>query len=210
MISSDSAWQKNKTKIFWAEIAPCEHVLHLYEDDDEFLGLLTNFVGDGINSNEGVIVIATDDHLNDLKLRLTSHGMNVGALISSNRFFPLNAEETLSEFMRDGWPDEELFMKVISNLIKNAKRGNNKVRAFGEMVAVLWSEGNNGATVNLEHLWNKFCEQEAFCLFCAYPKSGFTQNSAESMLHICDSHSRMIKGDHYSKDEIFHKLIQSA
>src|SRR5688500_19228341 len=52
------------------------------------------------------------------------------------------------------------------------------VRAFGEMVAVLWANGHNGATVRLEHLWHAFCQSEAFSLFCAYPKTGFTQDAS--------------------------------
>lgn len=39
------------------------------------------------------------------------------------------------------------------------------------MVAILWSKGNSETTIRLGYLWNKFCEKEALCLFCAYPKS---------------------------------------
>ncbi|WP_255905118.1 MEDS domain-containing protein [Paradesertivirga mongoliensis] len=184
--------------------------MQIYENDDAFLELLMNFVGEGINSDESVIVIATDVHLKGLEFKLASHGLNVESLVSNHQYFPLNAEEILSKFMRSGWPDEELFMTVVTDLIKKAKAGDKKVRAFGEMVAILWAEGNSGATVNLEHLWNKLCQKEVFCLFCAYPKSGFTQGNEASMQHICDSHTRMVKGKPDSKDEILYKTIQSA
>ena len=209
MMISDG-WQRSKAKVFWGEIAPCDHVLHIYEDNNAFLDLLTNFVGDGINSSESVIVIATDAHLKGISARLEAHGLNVDSLVSNGTYFPLNAEETLGKFMRDGWPDEDLFYNSVSDIIRQAKKRNKKVRAFGEMVAILWAQGNSGATVNLEHLWNKFCETEVFCLFCAYPKSGFTQDSEDSMLHICESHTRMIMGDDKIKDEVLYKLIQSA
>lgn len=206
----EKGWQTSKAKVFWGEIAPCDHVLQIYEDDDAFLELLTNFIGEGINLDEGVIVIATDVHLKGLEAKLSSHGLNVESLVSNKQYFPLNADDVLSKFMRDGWPDEELFVSVVTDLIKNARGRDKKVRAFGEMVAILWAEGNSGATVNLEHLWNKFCQKEVFCLFCAYPKSGFTQGNEESMQHICDSHTRMVKGKPDSKDEILYKTIQSA
>lgn len=51
-------------------------------------------------------------------------------------------------------------------------RDGRRVRAFGEMVAVMWTRGQSGATVQLEHLWHRFCQTKAFSLFCAYPKSG--------------------------------------
>ncbi|MDB5121229.1 MAG: hypothetical protein JWN56_2447 [Sphingobacteriales bacterium] len=192
-MNTNTDWKLSNANVFWGEIAPCDHVLQIYEDDESFLDVLQGFVGDGINAKEGVIVIATQQHLHGLETRLIAHGINVKSLIDNGDYIPLDAAITLSRFMVNGWPDEELFFKVVTDLIVKAKKDNRKVRAFGEMVAILWAQGNNGATVNLEHLWNKFCEREAFCLFCAYPKSGFTQSQNESLLHICNSHSRLIK-----------------
>jgi hypothetical protein len=111
--------------------------------------------------------------------------------------------------MRSGWPDKELFFKFINEIIAEARGNNNrKVRAYGEMVAILWEQGYNGATVQLEHLWNKFCESEVFCLFCAYPKTGFTQDIELSIGHICSTHSMQISGNENSKTEIFYKNAQ--
>jgi hypothetical protein len=73
-------------------------------------------------------------------------------------------------------------------------------------VAILWAKGQVGATVRLEQLWNKFCETEAFCLFCAYPKSGFTQDASESLMHICNAHKKMLKGGKSRKD-LFYKEV---
>jgi hypothetical protein len=96
---------------------------------------------------------------------------------------PFDAEVVLSKFMINGWPDEDLFMDVITDLMRKAKSEGRHVRAFGEMVAILWAKGLVGATVRLEHLWNKFCEKQTFSLFCAYPQSGFTQDAGESVMH---------------------------
>jgi hypothetical protein len=57
-----------------------------------------------------------------------------------------------------GWPDEDKFNKTLFSILTKARGANNrKIRAFGEMAALLWAQGNTGATVNLEHLWSKFC-----------------------------------------------------
>ena len=58
-----------------------------------------------------------------------------------------------------------------------------------------------------EQLWNKFCENEAFCLFCAYPQSGFTQDASDSVMHICGAHSKMIAGVAKGKTELFYKNV---
>ena len=96
--------------------------------------------------------------------------------------------------MVNGWPDEELFTNTVNDIITRARGNGRKVRVFGEMVAVLWAEGNAGATVRLEHLWNELQTHEHFPLFCAYPRSGFTQDAAVSMQMICDTHSKVVPG----------------
>lgn len=187
-------WTSATDQVFWGEIAPYDHVVQIYQNDDVFLDLLTGFVSGGFNAGESVVVIATEVHLAGLDKRLEAIGFSVARLISSHQYIRLNAEATLSKFMVNDWPDENLFNHVVSEVILQAKGNGRKVRAFGEMVAILWAKGQVGATVRLEQLWNKFCENEAFCLFCAYPESGFTQDASESVMHICGAHSKMIAG----------------
>ena len=67
-------------------------------------------------------------------------------------------------------------MKTVSSILERGNCRQRRIRAFGEMVAILWAQGNDGATVRLEHLWNKFSQKAQFCLFCAYPKAGFTKD----------------------------------
>lgn len=201
-------WKKTPGNVFWAEIAPCDHVVQIYESDDMFLDTLFYFIEGGINSDECVIVIATAPHLASLNTRLEQHGYDVSDITNRNLYIPLDAELTLSKFMVNDWPDETLFMDLVSDLINIAKKENRQVRAFGEMVAVLWAKGQVGATVRLEHLWNKFCETEAFCLFCAYPQSGFTQDASDSLLHICSAHSKMVAtGKERGMNDIYYKPV---
>jgi len=106
----------------------------------------------------------------------------------------------------NGWPDETAFNQTISSVLTRARGKNNRnIRAFGEMVAILWAQGNIGATVNLEHLWNKFAAKESFCLFCAYPKVGFTEPLSDSIDHICSAHSKMIHGVSPQLTEILYR-----
>jgi hypothetical protein len=182
-------------QIFWGEIAPSEHVVQIYESEQVFLDLLCGYVTGGIRNGDSVIVIATSDHILSLNARIKADGFDPFYLGLKDQYIPLDAHETLSKFMVDGWADEILFRHTIADVLTRAKRFNRNVRAFGEMVSILWSQGNSGATVQLEHLWNKFAESETFCLFCAYPKSGFTKDPTESLHEICCAHSKIIEGD---------------
>ncbi|MCS3800580.1 MEDS domain-containing protein [Niastella sp. OAS944] len=205
--NDNTGWETSSNEVFWGEIAPCEHVVQIYEHDEDFLDLLTGFVNDGINAGECSMVIATAAHLTALNERLIALGHHIPSLMSKTQYIPLDAEETLSKFMINDWPDQHLFQKVISELLIKAKGNGRRVRAFGEMVAILWAKGQIGATVRLEHIWNKFCETETFCLFCAYPQSGFTHDAAESVMHICSAHTKMIKGAAKGKTGVSYKII---
>ena len=205
--SNYDGWTKISNQVFWGEIAPCDHVVQIYENDEVFLDLLNGFVSGGISAGDSVVVIATSIHLKLLNDRLESGGFDISNLIANDQYIPLDANETLSKFMVNDWPDENLFNHVVSDLIIKAKGNGRPVRAFGEMVAILWAQGQVGATIRLEHLWNKFCETQAFCLFCAYPQSGFTQDASDSVMHICGAHSKMIAGIGKGKTDLFYKEV---
>src|SRR5690242_2720634 len=142
--NNNEGWTASSNEVFWGEIAPCEHVVQIYENDDIFLNLLAGFVSSGLNTGECAVVIATADHLKALNERLADLGYAVPSLISQTQYIPLDAEATLSRFMVNDWPDEYLFYKVISEVLMRAKANNRKVRAFGEMVAILWAKGQVG------------------------------------------------------------------
>ena len=181
-------------EIFWGELAPCEHLLQLYESDDIFLDTLEAYVAGGLNLGESVIVIATTKHASQLHERLRVRGIDVQKVRRSRNLILLNAEETLASFIGpDGWPNDDDFYRVIRNILFMARgEEGRRIRAFGEMVAVLWDRGQNAATVRLEHLWQKLCREEEFSLFCAYPKAGFTDFALKSLQNICAAHSQVI------------------
>lgn len=50
--------------------------------------------------------------------------------------------------MANGRPDEELLFEIVTSL-KWVQKNNCKVQAFGEIVALLWQQGVNGATAEI-------------------------------------------------------------
>lgn len=198
-------WETSNIQVFWGEIAPCDHLIQVYENEKIFLDTLEGFAGTGFLAKDTVVIIATSKHLDSLNTRLRSHGFDLSALIESDQYIPINAEDLLSVFLVDDWIDEDIFNSFITDLVRRAKKRNGKVRAFGEMVAILWEKGHCGATVQLENLWNQLHGKDRFTLFCAYPRIGFTQSANESMDIICKQHAKVIDGHARPSTDIYYK-----
>ena len=180
---------------FWSELAPCEHSVQIYGDDLSFMDALEGYVSSGLRKRESVIVISTAAHLHELEKRLRANWLDVDRARWEDRYIALLAQETLSLFMMDGMPDEVRFTEAITPLLQRARGvDNRKVRAFGEMVAVLWAQGKCPAAIELEVMWNKLQAVEQFPLFCAYPRSGFGTEASASIQSVCAAHSRIIPG----------------
>ena len=173
-------------------MSACEHFVQIYETDNAFLDTLAGFIGGALRDGQGAVIIATAAHRGALDRRLLDIGIDISTAKRTEQFISLDAEETLAKFMVKGWPDDEKFADVVRDLIRRAGKDGRNVRAFGEMVALLWARGDYAATVRLEHLWHALCEKESFALFCAYPKSGFAASPADSIARVCAEHSKVI------------------
>jgi hypothetical protein len=195
------------TDSFWAEEACNDHVVQVYENDETLINSLTKFVTGGIKMGDPSIIIATESHLHDLKNSIKNQGYDLESLQHLNLFIALKASEVLSKFMINDWPDDLLFEKTVSEIINKATNDNHKIRAFGEMVSILWDEELHGATIYLEHLWNKFCSQHPMSLLCAYPKKAFQKDNASSLQHICKSHSKIIESVEMESNQIAFKNV---
>jgi DcmR-like sensory protein len=185
-------FQPSGKSVFWDGIFPSEHVVQIYDDDNVYMDTLEHFTKDGLQSGDGVIVIATPAHLRTLETRLTLSGLNLDAAGAQDRYIPLEAEQVLEQFMVGRTPDKDLFRGIVMGLLTRVRGNGRRVRAFGEMVAVLWARGDQAATGQLERLWHGLCRTESFALFCAYPRAGFAQNEADSIGEICAAHSKVL------------------
>jgi hypothetical protein len=180
------------TEVFWGELAPLEHSVQLYSDRTTFVDALEGYVGGGLRAGDSVIVMATAVHRLALERRLRMRGFDVEQARLQERYIPVNAADALAKFMAAGQPDPVRFKELVSRLISRAQANGRRVRAFGELVAILWSQGDQAAALQLEQLWDELRAEQPFCLFCAYPRSCFSGDAEESIREICAHHTRVI------------------
>lgn len=137
----------------WANLVektePEEHVVQLYGSDDELLVKnVGRYLAEGLDHGEGLLVIATSKHGDALASALARDGVDLAAVTRRGQLVWRDAERTLPTFMVDGEPDEERFTATIGGLLGEVRplAGHRGIRAFGEMVGLLWAAGQRSAS----------------------------------------------------------------
>jgi PAS domain S-box-containing protein len=183
----------------WGDARPHSHLVQFYEDDGFLIDSLARWFSDGLSAGDDCVFIGTEAHRIGLEKHLENNGFDLDQLGADGRYLCLDAARTLSEFTVDGWPDEALFARRFEGLLATmSKRGN--IRAFGEMVAVLWQRGSRNAAIRLEEIWNAFMKTHALSLCCAYPLKSFgTEADASLFMKVCAQHTPVLPAESFSE-----------
>src|SRR5438552_7036059 len=136
---------------------PAEHhFVRFYQDDSHLYKTVGRFLREGLDCAEGLVVIATPEHTEGFERFLREDGVEVAGAKERGDLTVLDASESLSRFLigdlAGGVLDPDAFTRVASGVVEKAAVGvaRRKVRAYGEMAALLFKQGNVEATVLLE------------------------------------------------------------
>ncbi|HWT05752.1 MAG TPA: MEDS domain-containing protein [Xanthomonadales bacterium] len=171
------------------------HLVQMYgKDPAPLVRSVGRYLADGLVAGEGAVVIATVPHRDAFLDELNALGADPAAAVAAGRLAVLDAHETMARFIVDGQPDRELFeatvRPVLSALRARCPAG---VRAYGEMVGVLWEAARFAAAIRLEEFWNAVLADGGLRLFCAYPidvcGDGFTPADVDAVM---SSHSHVV------------------
>jgi PAS domain S-box-containing protein len=168
------------------------HAVQFYENDDFLFNAVSEFLGSGLSAGHPAIVIATEEHRRGFSKSLQAKGFDDSKVVYAD------ARDTLARFMNDSMPDAAAFKLHIGGLI--AKTGNgggpSSIRAYGEMVDLLWRDGNPEAAIRLEELWNDLIGEYSFALLCAYPMGNFYKEShSADFERVCHTHSSVVPSE---------------
>ena len=186
------------------------HVVQLYTDDIFLIEVLSGFIGGAIAMGDAAVVVATKAHHEGLARRLSNQGLDTAKAIRQGRYIVLDAGETLPKFMVNGSVDEARFIELIGGVLASVRNAVNhkdsRIAVFGELVALLWAEGKPEEAIRVEQLWNDLAREHSFSLLCAYPITGFNNEShIEPFLKMCGEHSAVVPSESYlglgSEDE---------
>jgi PAS domain S-box-containing protein len=188
----------NGPEMDWSMPVASDHQVRFYENDGTLIRSVCDYVAEGLNACETCFVIATQNHLDGLASLLAERDVDLASMCENGRCVLLDAAETLSTFMVDNSPDRRRFLETVGRRVADAAATGRPVRAFGEMVAILYERGERSAAVELEELWNDLARDHRFRLLCAYHMDGFNgEDHTGVFADICACHSHVIPAESY-------------
>lgn len=173
--------------------APHDHVVQFYGHDDELAEGVGRYLATAIESGGVAIAIATPAHRRAFADWLARSGIDVAAARAGGTFVLLDADEAKDSLLINGRAAAHRFDKLIGDLIREATAGGRPVRAYGEIVALMWADGHVTAALDLEGLWNELATEADFSLYCAYPVALMEDEGHIHAVHaVCRQHSAIV------------------
>ena len=146
------------------------HAVQFYENDSSLFATVAGFLSQGLVDGHPAILIATAEHTAAILDHLKGRMIDVAKARALGELTVLDAHQTLATFMVDGKPDPARFEvsvgRTIGTLLQS-RPDRTLVRAYGEMVDVLWKDGREDAAIQLELLWNSLAGRYGFALCAA-------------------------------------------
>lgn len=173
------------------------HIVQYYEAPEFLSARVTEFIALGLEAGEAAVMIATPEHVALVEADLAARGVHVEEARRSGALTVLDARETLALVMRGRHPDRDRFLRVVGGAIAEARPQARYpiVRAFGEMVAVLWTEGMQDAAMELEELWNELLGHHPFSLMCGYPMDAVEREGEGAQQRIAALHTHLMRSE---------------
>lgn len=181
--------------------APRHHEVLFYDADSEMTAAVADHVSAGLSEGRPALVIVTAPHVVGIDATLARQGLNVSRARAAGWYRTLDAAETLDSFMVDGAPDAQRFTRVIGPALAALPAARPPVHACGEMVALLWEQGNVAGAMALESMWNDRAAHREFSLLCAYPTTALSTAGLDDVNQVCRLHSTVVPPSSYGAAE---------
>jgi len=175
------------------------HAVQFYGSDERLFCAVAGFLAEGLIEGQPGLVIATPTHRAGILHQLSARLIDVERARRDGDLVLLDSDETLDLFLTDGVPDPLAFDQHIGRFIQQSLQGREGavLRAYGDMVNILWQQSRPEAAIQLELLWNKLALRFGFSLLCGYAMGNFFKQTSE--LHaVCEAHSHVYGPEHGS------------
>ena len=149
------------------------HLAQLHRDRTARDNAVIRFVEEGLRRGNGVVAVTSDNEADRILDRLTRDRLEPERFRRSGQLVIHDAGVILGQFMKGGMPQWPAFRRTMGSIMEKVQTlGFSTSRVYGDMVDILWQEGQVQAAIRLEEMWNDFGRLYPFSFFCSYMFDG--------------------------------------
>ncbi|HXH06913.1 MAG TPA: MEDS domain-containing protein [Vicinamibacterales bacterium] len=171
-----------------------QHFVQFYTDEHRLFRIVAGFVADGLVLGDPALVIATRPHVEGITAALAARLIDVERAGRAGDLVFMDAQVALDAIATSDGIDAERFTDIVGGRIERMLAGRPAaiLRAYGELVDLLWKAGREETAVELEMLWNRLAQTRSFTLLCGYSMGQFYKQ-VERYRQIGDLHTRILE-----------------
>lgn len=175
------------------------HAVQFYGSDERLFCAVGRFLAEGLIDGQPAIVIAVPSHRSGILHQLSARLIDVDRARRDGDLVLLDSEEMLDLFMANELPDPVAFEQNIGRFVRQTLQGREggTLRAYGDMVNVLWDRRQPDAALRLENLWSTLAGSFRLSLLCGYAMDQFFDQRSE-LQSICEHHTHVFGPEHGS------------
>ncbi|SFF26714.1 MEDS domain-containing protein [Nitrosomonas sp. Nm166] len=179
-----------KTNRTWYLTNPSgSHLVQVCQNESFRAEAIAHYIKEGVLEGEGIIIFAGMALRKNVISKMEWLGLDVATLKNEGQIKFFDAEFLLLSIVVDGIIKRQAFQEVVGTPICDIQLKYGKARVFGEMVNILWKQGQYDTAMQLGSLWNELNRKQEFSLFCVYSVDNLDPNAYEEALErLCKCH----------------------
>jgi DcmR-like sensory protein len=171
------------------------HVVQFYDPECFPAEKIAQYFLDGLQEDEGAVMIATPEHIELVNERLKFHGINCRAVERAGLWSSLDASEALYMLRGDDPVSDESCDAILGFFLARAKKlsPSGRLRVFGEIVDLCAKNGDFSTCVQIEQQWDRLAANFGLRIYCAYSVEHFVgEHSFELTSEIDALHNEVV------------------
>jgi hypothetical protein len=185
------------TAIPWNELlkhpAAGDHIVQVVRDEAFLAEAVAQYAAWGIELGEAVVLVVSAERRAVLGRSLEARGVQPSAALRI-----VDAEALLDCLLREGKPERAAFRDIVGGLVAGLRLEYPAVRAYGEMVDLLFRRGDHAAALDLEQHWNDLAREQGVTVFCAYSLDPLDPGDYSALRSVCQCHTHLIPARDYA------------
>lgn len=143
--------------------------LQFYDEVEPLVSELGRAMCIALDQGHAVLCAVSDQTRLILEEQLIKRGIDVSDARTRGQYVLLDGVELLADITHKGRPDPVRFRDVVGWEVEGLVREYPGVWMYGELEAIMWTQGNERGAIEINRLWASLAESEPVVLCAAFP-----------------------------------------